>query len=168
MTLTTLLPSLRRTIPDPHDADRWPELTTMTTTDVIVSGIPLLRLVELTATPCVLDGAAIVPGTHGRPSTELTTTVLVIRVVSIDRENGGFPLIETDASPEGLNLVWSELRLIGRASTAHSAPALLGTVAVALPLDLRVGDLLAVPSRPHASFGRQALRGPAQGPVVHS
>ncbi|MCU1404156.1 MAG: hypothetical protein JWQ43_459, partial [Glaciihabitans sp.] len=27
MTLTTLLPTLRRSIPDPLNIDRWPELT---------------------------------------------------------------------------------------------------------------------------------------------
>lgn len=165
MTLTTLLPSLRRSIPDPHVADRWPELTAMTTTDVIVGGIPLLRLVELTSTPCVLHGAALVPGTHGRPSVDLTTTVLVTRVTSLERR-GDVLTIETDASLRGLNpgrseLVWSELRLIGRASTAHSAPALLGGTTVILPLDLCVGDLLAVPSHPHAPFGTRSLRMPS-------
>ena len=44
MTLTSILPTLRATIPDPLVIDRWPEWTHPTTTDVIVSGVSLLRL----------------------------------------------------------------------------------------------------------------------------
>jgi hypothetical protein len=47
MTLTAIIPSLRTSIPDPLDVNLWPELTTATTTDVIVAGVSLLRLVEV-------------------------------------------------------------------------------------------------------------------------
>ncbi|WP_291045938.1 hypothetical protein [Herbiconiux sp.] len=46
MTLTSILPTLRATIPDPLVIDRWPEWTHPTTTDVVVSGVSLLRLEE--------------------------------------------------------------------------------------------------------------------------
>lgn len=61
MTLTQLLPTLRRSIPDPIDYDCWPELTTPTTTDIVVSGVSLLRLVSICGTPCVHTAAAVIP-----------------------------------------------------------------------------------------------------------
>lgn len=161
MTLTRLLPSLRRTLPDPISHDLWPEATIVTTTDVVVSGISLLRLVEVCGTPCIHSGAAIVPGTNGRPSDTAKTAVLVVRVTEVALHASGNTVIETDARLDNLRLIWSETRLINRASTAHSGvvliarrpvdPELVFTADVAsvdLPLDLRVGDLLAIPSRP--------------------
>ena len=161
MTLTRLLPSLRRTLPDPISHDLWPEATIATKTDVVVSGISLLRLVEVCGTPCIHSGAAIVPGTNGRPSDTDKTAVLVVRVTEVMQHASGKTVIETDARLDNLRLVWSETRLINRASTAHSGvvliarrpvdPQLAFTTDVSsadLPLDLRAGDLLAIPSRP--------------------
>jgi hypothetical protein len=161
MTLTRLLPSLRRTLPDPLSHDLWPEATIATTTDVVVSGISLLRLVEVCGTPCIHSGAAVVPGTNGRPSDTAKTAVLVVRVTEVMPHASGNTVIETDARLDNLRLIWSETRLINRASTAHGGVVLIArrpvdpelafttdVASVDLPLDLRVGDLLAIPSRP--------------------
>ncbi|MCS5723030.1 DUF6157 family protein [Herbiconiux sp. CPCC 203407] len=83
MTLTSILPTLRATIPDPLLIDRWPEWTHPTTTDVVVSGVSLLRLVEICDTPCVHVAAAVIPGTHGRPSGLEQASVIVTRVTAI-------------------------------------------------------------------------------------
>lgn len=164
MTLTRLLPSLRRTLPDPIAHDLWPEATVATTTDVVVSGISLLRLVEVCGTPCIHSGAAVVAGTGGRPSETAKTAVLVVRVTAVMLHASGKTVVATDARLDDLRLVWSEVRLINRASTSHSGPVLIADRAgdphlalsaevtqVDLPLDVRVGDLLAVPSRPIAT-----------------
>jgi len=161
MTLTRLLPSLRRTLPDPITLDLWPEATVATTTDVVVSGISLLRLVEVCGTPCIHSGAAVVPGTNGRPSDTAKTAVLVVRVTDVLQHASGKTVIETDARLDNLRLIWSEARLINRASTAHSGTVLIArrpvdpdlaftsdVSSVDLPLDVQVGDLLAIPSRP--------------------
>jgi hypothetical protein len=142
VTLTSLLPSLRKSIPDPFLVDRWPEWTHPTTTDVIVSGVSLLRLVELCDTPCVHIAAAVVPGTHGRPSDLEQASVIVARVVEMPRPDA----LVLDADITRVVAHASEARLIGRASTQHSAPfSLPDGSRVTLPVDLRVGDLIAVP-----------------------
>lgn len=164
MTLTRMIPSLRATLPDPLLVDSWPEATFATTTDVVVSGISLLRLVEVCGTPCVHSGAAVIPHTDGRPSPTLRTAVLVVRITRAQPHHSGKLIVETDARLDDLRLVWSETRLIDRASTARSGavlvavspidPDLTGTAsarATELPLDLRPGDLLAIPSLPIAT-----------------
>lgn len=165
MTLTTLLPSLRRSIPDPINIDLWPELTSVTTSDVIVSGVSMLRLVELCDTPCIHTAAAVIPGSGGRPSSYKQAAVIVVTVASVHRE-GAARIVVLDACLGRVPVVWEQLRLIGRASTAYSsavtleadavttkdAAVLVGSatpagemVLVWLPDDLEAGDLLAVP-----------------------
>lgn len=166
MTLTTILPSLRRSIPDPFVADRWPEHTSVTTTDVVVAGVPMRSLVELCGTPCVHTAAAVVPGSGGCPSPDQQATVIVVTVESVSAASDGL-LLSVDASMAQPALVWSELRLIGRASTAHSVPFTLddGTLPVhqvSLPRDLRIGDLLAVPCAGCASLRDLRLCGPRE------
>lgn len=144
MTLTSLLPSLRKSIPDPFVIDRWPEWTHLTTIDVVVSGVSLLRLVELCDTPCVHIAAAVVPGTHGRPSDTEQASVVVAQVVEIPRE--GALILDADLTRVQAHV--SEARLIGRASTQHSVPfSLSAEQSAVLPADLRVGDLIAIPCR---------------------
>ncbi|KQR19216.1 hypothetical protein ASF79_16270 [Agreia sp. Leaf335] len=144
MTLTSLLPSLRKSIPDPFVIDRWPEWTHLTTIDVVVSGVSLLRLVELCDTPCVHIAAAVVPGTHGRPSDIEQSSVVVAQVVEIPRE--GALILDADLTRVQAHV--SEARLIGRASTQHSVPfSLSAEHSAVLPADLRVGDLIAIPCR---------------------
>ncbi|SDZ34792.1 hypothetical protein [Herbiconiux ginsengi] len=157
MTLTTLLPSLRRSIPDPLSTDRWPEHTVATTTDVLVAGISLLRLVDVCGTPCVHTAAAVVPGTHGRPSPTGQACVVVVCVLRIDR----MPVDPTSTATPVLRLtvdgdlghahpVPSEARLVGRVSTSRRVLAECcsrdePTLVVPVPEDLAVGDLIAVP-----------------------
>jgi hypothetical protein len=164
VTLTRQLPSLRRTLPDPLVPDLWPEATVATTTDVVVSGISLVRLVEVYGTPCTHRGAAVVAGTGGRPSPTATSTVTVARVTRVAMDPSGRLRISTDARLDSPRLIWSELRLIDRVSTAHTmlvfcdavfcdsddaeAATRCDPIAVDLPLDVRLGDLLAIPSRP--------------------
>lgn len=165
MTLTRIIPSLRRTLPDPLVADLWPEATTTTVTDVVVAGISLVRLAEVSGTPCGFAGASVIPHTGGRPSATSETSVRVVRITGIVARPGGELMVETDGELDPASVVVSELRLIGRASTAYVGPVLLapcggrdGAVApgasaprVELPNDLRVGDLLAVPCCPVAA-----------------
>ena len=151
MTLTTILPSLRRSIPDPFLPDRWPAHTHPSITDVIVDDVPMLRLVEQCGTPCVHSATAVIPGTGGCPSPVEQTSVVVMRVVAAAFDEDGHHLT-LDACPSDVEPCWSELRLIGRASTTHTASFHLDSEAgteqrVLLPRDLAPGDLLAVPCR---------------------
>lgn len=162
MTLTRMIPSLRRTLPDPLVADLWPEATTTSVTDVVVAGISLVRLAEVYGTPCGFAGAAVIPHTGGRPSASRETSVRVIRITQIAKRPGGELVVETDGELDPASVVLAELRLIGRASTAHVATALLpvrpgATLRAELPQDLRVGDLLAVPMHPVETTWSQRL-----------
>jgi hypothetical protein len=152
MTLTRLIPSLRSTIPDPINLEFWPELTEVTTTDITVSGLSLDHLAAVCGTPCTHSGASVVPGTRGRPSETHRTDVLVMRVIAVDVAPTGQPVILTDAILGERALVWSELRLINRASTRRAGMVLValtsGSIIADLPLDVRAGDLLAIPSVP--------------------
>ncbi|GMA28508.1 hypothetical protein [Arenivirga flava] len=152
MTLTTILPTLRRSIPDPLDSNRWPERTRATTTDVVVCGVSLLGLVELCGTPCVHSAAGAAPGTGGRPSPLFDASAVVLRITEVLHSAEGATLVLLDGRLDHPGTAWGELRLIGRASTAHDAPAtVLGgaerSASVELPADVRPGDLLAVPVR---------------------
>lgn len=156
MTLTTILPSLRRSIPDPFVPDRWPAHTSLSTTDVIVADVPMLHLVARQGTPCVHTAAAVIPGTGGCPSSTEQTSVIVARVVAVAAGEDGHHLT-LDARLSETDACWSELRLIGRASTTHSVAFRVENESaidpagdepfVQLPRDLVAGDLLAVPCR---------------------
>ncbi|SMH45614.1 hypothetical protein SAMN06295885_2575 [Rathayibacter oskolensis] len=156
MTLTALLPGLRRSIPDPLNVNAWPELTRASTTDVVVSGVSLVRLVEVCGTPCVHVAAGVVPGTGGRPAPDRQATAIVVAVTEAKRDSEGRLEIVIDACLDAVPAVWAEMRVIGRASCAHAHPTtVLGTgrsagtaceaALAVLPDDLREGDLLAVP-----------------------
>jgi len=148
MTLTACIPSLRRTLPDPLAIDRWPEYTTASTTDVTIAGVSLLRLVDWCGTPCVHTAAAVIPGTNGRPSDTELASVTVTRVQSVASANDGGLVIEVDADLRGCRGVLSEVRLIGRASVAHTVSVRVPMsegMALALPGDVHPGDLIAVP-----------------------
>ena len=159
MTLTRLLPTLRRSIPDPIAGDHWPAATVATITDVTVDGVSLLRVVELCGTPAVHLGPAAVPGTDGGlASAAKHTGVVVVRVIEASaRVDGDGRGVERTASIDAdlaeLDPVWVEARLIGRTSVARATPTMLtgGTsgcsapAPIALPGDLAAGDLLALP-----------------------
>lgn len=150
MTLTSILPTLRRSIPDPLDCNRWPERTRATTTDVVVCGVSLLGLVDLCGTPCVHSAAGAAPGTGGRPSPLFDASAVVLRVTEVLHDPEGGRLVLVDGRLDHPGASWDQLRLIGRASTAHDGPAtVLGELGhpVRVPDDLEPGDLLAVPVR---------------------
>jgi hypothetical protein len=147
MTLTHLLPTLRRSIPDPMTLDRWPEFTVATVDDVTVAGVSLTCLVDWCETPCVHTAAAVVPGTGGRPSDTELASVVVARVTTVENVDGHLD-VWLDADLDGCHGLLSEARLIGRTSTARGMLAQLrpaSVLLVELPSDLRVGDLIAVP-----------------------
>lgn len=157
MTLTDILPTLRLSIPDPLQVDAWPVHTHATVSDVVVAGVSLTRLVELTDTPALLTGDLPRPGMPRARALGGGTdvTVLVFRVtLRVDTQEEK-RIALTDCTFDGLSALWSECRLIGRASAARSVRIELipGDVGGAswphpvalLPADLREGDLLAVP-----------------------
>ncbi|MBF4567182.1 hypothetical protein ITJ57_00255 [Plantibacter sp. VKM Ac-2880] len=156
MTLTTILPSLRRSIPDPFVPDHWPAHTSLSITDVIVTDVPMLHLVARQGTPLVHTAAAVIPGTGGCPSSTERTSVVVTRVVAVATGDDGHHLTLAAHLPDA-DVCWSELRLIGRASTTHSVAFHVDSASsvdpadderrVQLPRDLAPGDLLAVPCR---------------------
>ena len=157
MTLTEILPTLRRSIPDPLEPRHWPEHTIPTTSDVVVGGVSLMRLVEITDTPAVLTGDL----PHPKPAQARAqgigndVTVLLFRVtLRIDTEKHKQVAL-TDCAFDRVTPRWSECRLIGRTSTTKSItieliPGESGAAPwpypiVTLPGDLHQGDLLAVP-----------------------
>jgi hypothetical protein len=152
MTLTHILPSLRKSLADPMNRDNWPEHTTTSPNDVTIAGLSLVTLVQWCGTPCVHTAAAVTRGTSGRPSETELASVVVARVISVSRDNGQLG-VWVDAELDRCAAIYSETRLIGRASTAHASSAVLfpaspnGTVhrALELPLDLAAGDLVAIP-----------------------
>jgi hypothetical protein len=152
MTLTHILPSLRRSLPDPLSRDCWPEYTTTTPDDVTIAGLSLVTLVQWCGTPCVHTAAAVIPGTNGRPSETELASVVVVRVTSATIENGQLN-VWIDGELDGCAATISETRMIGRASTAHAIGAAIYPVsahtpvryAPELPADTRAGDLLAIP-----------------------
>ncbi len=154
MTLTHILPSLRKSLADPINRDNWPEHTTTSTADVTIAGLSLVTLVQWCGTPCVHTAAAVIRGTNGRLSETELASVVVVRVISVSRENDQLS-VWVDAELDRCAAICSETRLIGRASTAHAGSAVLfpaspdGTVhrALELPLDLAIGDLLAIPCK---------------------
>jgi hypothetical protein len=158
MTLTSLLPTLRDSIPSPFDHVAWPAGAHPTIDDVVVQGVSLLRYEELCGTPCVYSGAAVIPLSGGVASEVDSTTVVVATIVSADAAH-----VRLDAEFAGLAPLWREARLIGRISHAYDEPfAVYGAHAhaasgvVRLPGDPRVGDLVAVPCP--GSFGLGDVR----------
>jgi hypothetical protein len=152
MTLTHILPSLRRSLPDPMVRDRWPEYTVATPDDVTVAGLSLVTLVQWCGTPCVHTAAAVIPGTNGRPSETELASVVIVRVLSAAIENGQLN-VWIDGELDGCAAIASETRMIGRASTAPASAAAIFSVsahtpvrhALELPADVSAGDLLVIP-----------------------
>jgi hypothetical protein len=155
MTLTAILPTLRSSIPDPFLASAWPEYTHTTTSDVIIAGVSLLRLVELCDTPCVHTADALVPGSHIRPELRADASVVVVAVSAVFVSDTGERVVLIDADMSTVAAVWQETRLLGRISTAASRPAVIlagadsgtprGRGPAWIPGDIAVGDLLAIP-----------------------
>ena len=130
MTLTRILPTLRRSIPDPIAIDHWPAATTVTTTDVIVGGVSLVRLAELCDSPAVHLGRAVVPGSGGVAAQGGHTGVVVVRVLEASVD-GIVRTLTIDADLAPLDPAWREARLIGRTSVARVVPTALVPAATA-------------------------------------
>lgn len=157
MTLTEILPSLRRSIPDPLAPQHWPEHTVPTVSDVFVGGVALTRLVEITGTPALLTGDLPHPKPTQARAQGIGTnvTVLIFQVTLRVDTDANKRVALTDCGFDHVSPRWDECRLIGRASTAKNAsveliPGESGAASwpypiVALPSDLHQGDLLAVP-----------------------
>jgi hypothetical protein len=159
MTLTHIIPSLRRTIASPLRRELWPEFTTTSTVDVTIAGVSLLRLVDWCGTPCVHTAAA--PAAVARRSGSDTTSVIVAKVLAVEpagadpdgarADGAGMLDVWIDADLGGCDAVPSEIRMIGRVSTAHDTVIRLrsggGTRSVPIELasDIHFGDLLAIP-----------------------
>ncbi|SDQ53357.1 hypothetical protein [Microbacterium sp. cf332] len=152
MTLTSLLPTLRRSIPSPHARDAWPARTVVTCDDVVVCGISAQRFVELCGLPAVMTAPAVIPLSGGMASATATTTVLLLRVMR--GPDDGSPTLVVDADLDAAGLaVWGEARLLNRVSSAHDQRIEVGGAdrerltgaSVVLPADVRGGDVIAVP-----------------------
>lgn len=137
MTLTHLLPSLRRSIADPLDPRKWPAHTITSIDDVTVAGVSLDCLVDWCGTPCV--------------HTTDAGSVIVARVEAVEIDAEGRVDVWVDAELARCDATWQEARMIGRVSTAHAVPTHLRPTSdpqrtVLLPADVRQGDLIAIPS----------------------
>jgi hypothetical protein len=143
VTLTAILPSLRRSIPDPLTTRLWPDHTLATTVDLLVGGVSMVQLAHLCGTPCVHTGDHLVQAVAGRASAHSDRTVVLARVVAVESS-----AVRLDADLPAGDVLWREARVLGRVSTAHASEfrlvdSVLG--AAMLPADLVVGDLLAIP-----------------------
>jgi len=162
MTLTAVLPTVRASIPDPFDPGVWPAHTAVGVDDVFVAGVSMVRLAAVAETPCVHSAEQAPPRWRPRTWVPADVSVVVTTVVSVRRPRPGVVLLGVDAVlPTGA--VLEEARLVGRVSTAPSAPVHLLPAAGAtgasvgsadepfrrfpapLPSDVREGDLLCVP-----------------------
>lgn len=161
MTLTSILPTLRRGIPSPHSRDVWPARTVVTCDDIVVGGISVNRFVELCGLPAVMTAPAVIPVSGGMSSSTATTTVLLLRVMAAGGVDGGTALAVDADLVAAVYAVWSEARLLARVSSAHDHRfAVCGAdgerlpgVAVVLPADTGCGDVIAVPCPGALSVG---------------
>lgn len=166
MTLTSLLPTMRHSIPSPFTRDAWPARTVPTLDDVVMAGVSILRFVDLCGTPCATTGSAILPLSGGIASTTESTTVVTTAVVAVDHA-GTTPVLLFDAVLTGVAPCWAEARLIGRISSRHdrrygvrdAAGDDLCGVAIVLPEDLAAGDLVTVPVPGAHTVGELRARG---------
>lgn len=151
MTLTSVLPTLRRSLPDPLARDAWPAGTTATPGELAVSGVSVARFVELCGTPAVMTAPAVVPLSGGVASSTATTSIVIASVQRID--DGPVPVLVMDASYAACAPAWTHARIVGRICHRTDARfAIAGPdgdhyagVAVLLPADIEAGDLIAVP-----------------------
>ncbi|RIJ48957.1 hypothetical protein DZG00_12325, partial [Clavibacter lycopersici] len=119
MTLTAILPSLRRSIPDPLAAAEWPTGTVATTTDLRVGAVSLVALAAERGTPCATTAAAVERCSSGRASRTASASAVVLRILAVAPATADAPrALLVDADVAGLACAWAEARLIGRASTA--------------------------------------------------
>ena len=159
--------------------DWWPESTVVSPDDIVVTDVSLRRLVDVCGTPAVHSGASVRASARHEESSPERTAVLVTRVLAMARHRTGRPVVQVDARLGNLRLIWSQARRVGGKPTARARAFLLvrnpstldlseaeDVLAVSLPANLRVGDLLAIPSRPlpvDPGRPRHPLTGLAEG-----
>lgn len=149
MTLTALMPSLRRTLPDPLDVSCWPVHTEPTVSDVRVSAVSMTRLADVAGTPCVHTAEETPPRYRPRDWSPRGMSVTVAAVTVVDLV-GGKVLVALDAAVPTC-AVLDEARLIGRCTTATALVTTITTTdtvagrPAVLPGDVAVGDLVCFP-----------------------
>jgi hypothetical protein len=97
--------------------------------------------------------------------------VLITRVLAVDRHDCGLLVALTDRRLDDAPVNWSRARLVNRVSRARRGRSLLvrrpstvdivqttDVILVSLPGDLRMGDLLAIPSRIPVAAGEPHAR----------
>jgi hypothetical protein len=144
--------------------DFWPVSTLTIDSDILVSEVSLVQLIGVCGTPCVHSDSSSMIGNQDQPSDSERTAVLAVSVVGIARTEHGQVFVQTDARLDNLRLTWSEARLLARVSAARDDVVLIhrslrrapewstaDVVGAMLPRDLRVGDVVVVPSRPIAT-----------------
>ncbi|MFW0788344.1 hypothetical protein [Gordonia sp. CPCC 205333] len=149
MTLTTILPTLRASIPDPIDLKRWPAGTRATVSDIVIDGQSASSVAGQRGTPCVFDAGEVFPwaGDHDARG------VVIVRVLAVGCVDESMPSyarseLILDAEPGRVAADWHEVRMIHRVSTAKVGVFSLAgrePVVVDLPVDIGVGDLLIAP-----------------------
>jgi hypothetical protein len=173
MTLTSVLPTLRRSIPSPFARDVWPAGAVPTLDDVVLEGVSVLRYVDLCGTPCVITGSAVIPLSGGMASSSEMTTILTASVVEVDRSGAEHTLV-LDAVLDIAEPSWHEARLIGRVSAAHdrrfdvrdAAGVAVADATIIVPADLAPGDTISVPCRGGLSVGDVRRHAPFEKAVA--
>lgn len=152
MTLTSILPTLRASLPDPLDPTLWPAGTAATVDDVTVRAVSMQRLAAVAGTPCVHTAEEAPPRYRPRDWQPREVCVTVAAVTRV-RRPWGVLVVELDAVLPDC-AVLTEARLIGRRSVAAAAVVRVTTnpcgtagVDAVLPADIAVGDLVCFPCR---------------------
>lgn len=149
MTLTTVIPSLRASIPDPLDATHWPDHTVATTTDVLVSAVSLTELSHLVGTPLIHVSDECRHAAAASPDAQ--SSVVITAVLSRRELDEGRIDVELDLGASCRGLDHAQARLIGRSSVHPAGRVQIHTRADRLrhpsnlPDDIAVGDLIALP-----------------------
>lgn len=139
MTLTAILPTLRASIPDPLNTALWPATTRATLTDVVIDDVSMSHLIELSGVPAVY---------RSRTSAGV---VVVMRVSTAGSTGHRTRAMTVDPGVDDGFPAWSELRLIGRISTARvEATTVYGPTGrpfgpMMLPADICEGDIVVAP-----------------------
>jgi hypothetical protein len=156
VTLTTMMPTLRASIPEPIEPTLWPAHTVVSTADVAVAAISMARLADVVGTPCVHTAEQAPPRYRPRDWQPADVSVAVASVLRVRRPRIGVVLVELDAVLPR-SAVLDQVRLIGRASTAPAtqtyvvSPCYGSTdgpfhrLPAPLPADVHEGDLLCFP-----------------------
>lgn len=138
----------------------WPVDTDVRPDDIVIAGTSLRHLAQVWGTPAIHSGESVDGLTGGASTANERTGVLVVRVIALAEHSTGGVVIQVDARLDNLRLIWSEARRVGGQPTRRTHRVLVvrkpGTddlvdaedvIAVSLPGNLGVGDLVAIPSR---------------------